>query len=211
MLTHTQASLTLALGLTLGAYLAQAQQAGDAYECTDIELEYYDPTYPYTEQELIALRSQELDRTLGELSYCREQAGEGDGGDGGGAGGAGGGGSASAGGSSGGPIPSSITGTEPRILPALSARPSRQGRETRRAIDQEQIELTNPPPPRDQQQAPSSGDSGAPPERIRRVDNDDAVAAQIRKAAEAETDPARKQALWNEYYRYTGRQPPQSP
>ncbi|MEO0424871.1 MAG: hypothetical protein AAF184_21220 [Pseudomonadota bacterium] len=213
-ITVTRASLITVLSLGLAAPLALAQE--EAYECTDVEPEFYDPDYPYTEQELIALRSEELDRTLGELSYCRGKAGEGEG-NGGGSGsgtgtGSGGSGGGSAGSSSGGgPIPSSITGTEPRVLPTLSTSRSREGRETRRAIDQEEIELATPPPPRDQREAPSPGDSGAPAERIRRVDNDDAVAAQIRRAAEAETDPARKQALWNEYYRYTGRRPPDSP
>jgi len=51
--------------------------------------------------------------------------------------------------------------------------------------------------------AGSSG-SGALPEDIPVANNDDAVAAQIRLAAELEKDPIKKQKLWNEYRKYKG-------
>jgi hypothetical protein len=51
--------------------------------------------------------------------------------------------------------------------------------------------------------AGSSG-SGALPEDIPVANNDDAVAAQIRVAAELEKDPIKKQKLWNEYRKYKG-------
>ena len=50
----------------------------------------------------------------------------------------------------------------------------------------------------------SSGGSGATPEDIPDANNDDAVAAQIRLAAELEKDPVKKEKLWNEYRKYTG-------
>mgnify|MGYP004255246335 FL=1 len=49
-----------------------------------------------------------------------------------------------------------------------------------------------------------SGSSGKPPEDIPPADNDDAVAAQIRLAAEIEKDPVKKDKLWNEYRKYKG-------
>ena len=49
-----------------------------------------------------------------------------------------------------------------------------------------------------------SSSSGKPPEDIPHADNDDAVAAQIRLAAEIEKDPVKKGKLWNEYRRYKG-------
>ena len=49
-----------------------------------------------------------------------------------------------------------------------------------------------------------SGSSGKPPEDIPPSDNDDAVAAQIRLAAEIEKDPVKKGKLWNEYRKYKG-------
>ena len=50
----------------------------------------------------------------------------------------------------------------------------------------------------------SSSDNGAVPEDIPDANNDDVVAAQIRTAAEIETDPEKKEKLWNEYRRYKG-------
>jgi hypothetical protein len=49
-----------------------------------------------------------------------------------------------------------------------------------------------------------SSDNGAVPEDIPDANNDDVVAAQIRTAAEIETDPEKKEKLWNEYRRYKG-------
>lgn len=49
-----------------------------------------------------------------------------------------------------------------------------------------------------------SADNGAVPEDIPAANNDDAVAAQIRLAAERETDPEIKKKLWNEYRKYKG-------
>lgn len=50
----------------------------------------------------------------------------------------------------------------------------------------------------------ASAGNGAIPEDIPSADNDDAVAAQIRLAAESETDPEIRQKLWNEYRKYKG-------
>ena len=47
-------------------------------------------------------------------------------------------------------------------------------------------------------------DNGSPPEDIPSGDNDNIVAAQIRLAAENETDPVEQAKLWNEYRRYKG-------
>ena len=50
----------------------------------------------------------------------------------------------------------------------------------------------------------NSGANGASPEDIPVANNDDAVAAQIRLAAELEKDPIKKEKLWNEYRKYKG-------
>lgn len=50
----------------------------------------------------------------------------------------------------------------------------------------------------------AGGHSGKRPEDITDIDNDDAVAAQIRLAAEIEEDPEKKAQLWNEYRKYKG-------
>jgi len=46
--------------------------------------------------------------------------------------------------------------------------------------------------------------NGKIPEDIPPASNDDALAAQIRYAAEKETDPVKKERLWNEYRKYKG-------
>ncbi len=46
--------------------------------------------------------------------------------------------------------------------------------------------------------------NGKLPDDIPLADNDSALAAQIRHAAENETDPAKKAQLWNEYRKYKG-------
>ncbi len=50
----------------------------------------------------------------------------------------------------------------------------------------------------------ASAANGATPEDIPAANNDDAVAAQIRLAAENETDPEIREKLWNEYRKYKG-------
>ena len=52
--------------------------------------------------------------------------------------------------------------------------------------------------------AGSSASSGTKPEDIPDADNDDLVAAQIRRAAEIEQDPVKKAKLWHEYRKYKG-------
>lgn len=46
--------------------------------------------------------------------------------------------------------------------------------------------------------------NGAAPEAIHEANNDDAIAKQIRLAAEIEKDPEKKKRLWDEYEKYTG-------
>lgn len=48
------------------------------------------------------------------------------------------------------------------------------------------------------------GSSGKLPEDIPPAQNDDALAAQIRYAAESEPDPVKRKQLWNEYRKYKG-------
>jgi hypothetical protein len=48
------------------------------------------------------------------------------------------------------------------------------------------------------------GNNGAIPDDIPPADNDSVFEAQIRAAAENETDPEVKKNLWNEYRKYKG-------
>jgi hypothetical protein len=52
-----------------------------------------------------------------------------------------------------------------------------------------------------------TGGSGKLPEDIPPAANDDALAAQIRYAAENEPDPVKAAQLWNEYRKYKGMAP----
>lgn len=76
-----------------------------------------------------------------------------------------------------------------------------------------EAELEMPPPMAEQNsQNTETGDldtsasagNGAIPEDIPAANNDDAIAAQIRLAAESETDPQIREKLWNEYRKYKG-------
>lgn len=87
-----------------------------------------------------------------------------------------------------------MQGTEEEAETFLDS-PSGQG-----SVDEE----TEIPP--GQNTAPASADNGAIPEDIPQANNDDAVAAQIRIAAENETDPDIREKLWNEYRKYKGMQ-----
>lgn len=56
----------------------------------------------------------------------------------------------------------------------------------------------------DTMQSSASARNGATPKDIPAANNDDAIAAQIRLAAESETDPEIREKLWNEYRKYKG-------
>ncbi len=55
-----------------------------------------------------------------------------------------------------------------------------------------------------QETAGSTNSNGGKPEDIPSADNDDVIAAQIRRAAEIEQDPVKKERLWDEYRKYKG-------
>ncbi len=80
---------------------------------------------------------------------------------------------------------STMSGTE---LPKVSSVPPSTNNEN--SVDKDEISV-------------ASG-SGKLPEDIPSADNDSALAAQIRHAAENETDPVKKARLWNEYRKYRG-------
>lgn len=107
--------------------------------------------------------------------------------------GAGGGGDAGSGGVSGNAATASqeMQGTEaPETFP-----------ETTAEAFSDENDLEKPP---GISQPSASAANGATPEDIPAANNDDAVAAQIRLAAENETDPEIREKLWNEYRKYKG-------
>ncbi len=70
---------------------------------------------------------------------------------------------------------------------------------------EEQPEISDAPPNINESIAANRpAGQGKAPEDIPPAANDDAVAAQIRLAAEMESDPVKKERLWNEYRKYKG-------
>ena len=87
-----------------------------------------------------------------------------------------------------------LSGTEAESVDAEAVAESLDSlaNETESTITNEQIAHSGP------------AGQGKTPEDIPDANNDDVVAAQIRLAAEIETDPEKKEKLWNEYRKYKG-------
>ncbi len=184
---------------------------GASIDCTDVSVNYSDDS-TLTREERLRLMDKAFFESLNKFELCQaakkkaaaDAAGAGDGGGGGGgtksaADGAGGEkGSGAVGGSAVQSVASSsMSGTEmPKELPpAEGLEPKDSGA------------LHNP-----QDMAKTGGQNGGNstlangklPEDIPSAKNDDALAAQIRYAAENEPDPVKSKQLWNEYRKYKG-------
>jgi len=165
--------------LTTSAHLAAADSAGD---CTEIDLRYETLDAPLTDAEIAELRARRHAESLNAFERCITEASRGAG-DGNGSGS----GNGTGAGQGSGVAASGISGTTP--LPPVA----------------------EPPPPSEQQptevanETTSSQESnGRAPIDIPPADNDSVLAAQIRQAAETETDPERRAKLWNEYRKIKG-------
>jgi len=155
--------------------LMAAERAGD---CTEIDLRFETLNAPLTDAEIAELRARRHAESLNAFERCVTNAGRGagnGGGQGNGAQGQGNGGVAAAG----------ITGTNPTPVEA----------EPPTEIPQNEVASE----PSEQQQS-----NGRAPQDIPPADNDSVLAAQIRQAAETETDPDRQAKLWNEYRKIKG-------
>ncbi len=100
---------------------------------------------------------------------------------------------------------SELSGTEQKAEENASSSASENYQEHSKAM---QEGSTNNPTDSNKQNAGGSktmsSDNGKTPDDIPSANNDDTLAAQIRYAAENETDPERKKMLWNEYRKYKG-------
>ena len=178
---------TIAFGLLLGTTALSdalyAQEAGlAAGDCTEIDLAFTDTKGPLTDSEISALREARHQASLNQFDRCVSTINGGgqDGGQGGGQGGGVGNGSGSV-------AATGIAGTQTTITEPLTTPP--------------QVE----PEPAEQDPQPDAAiGSGRAPIDIPPADTDGALAAQIRRAAEAETDPTRRDRLWNEYRKIKG-------
>jgi hypothetical protein len=181
---------------------------GELIDCTDVSVDYSDdPTL--TREERLRLMDMAFFESLNKFERCQSAKKMADnaksvnasGGDAGG-GGAGGGSTADAGGASNGEsvASSTMSGTDaPKEMPPATDIMSGEsnGNQTPQSMDE--AARTN--------SATMKNASGKLPEDIPSADNDDALAAQIRYAAENESDPVKREQLWNEYRKYKGLSP----
>lgn len=153
--------------------------ADSAADCTEIDLRYEKFDAPLTDAEIAELRARRHNASLNAFERCVNAAVGG----GGGGGGAGGGGA----GQGVGVAAQGIQGSDASVVQPPPADRT------------EPIETSE-----SDQDQPTTLANGRAPQDIPSADNDSVLAAQIRRAAETETNPERQAKLWNEYRKIRG-------
>lgn len=177
--------LSLLLSSFSVAYAEDAISSG--IDCTDIEIDYVDNP-ELTRAEKIALMEKAFYDSLNKFELCKlsspssNASSSNSGGQAGAESGNNAGGNAVAN--------EELQGTESDIEPSETTSASTSTSETQAG------ETTSG--------TINSPSNGKTPEDIPPAANDDAIAAQIRLAAEAETDPEIRKKLWEEYRKYKG-------
>lgn len=174
---------TIVFGLLLGTTALSgglyAQEAGlAAGDCTEIDLAFTDTKGPLTDSEISALREARHQASLNQFDRCVTALN---------GGGQGGGQGSGAGNGSGSVAATGVAGTQTTITEPLTTPPQ---------VEPDRAEQDPQP---DAAIGPGRAPIDIPP-----ADTDGALAAQIRRAAEAETDPTRRDRLWNEYRKIKG-------
>lgn len=198
--------LTIASGFMLYSGLSQADEsASNTTDCKNVSVDYLDNP-ALTRAEKLARMEQALSDSLNRFELCNisisSNSSSANSGNGSGAGAGSGSGGGGAGDTSNGSSAGSASGTESVASDMM------QG--TEQAPSNEAMAAAS-----DTQESTESGsgkisasgnvaENGKIPEDIPPADNDDAIAAQIRVAAEAETDPEIRKKLWDEYRKYKG-------
>lgn len=190
-----------------GSFSACAQESmGSSRDCTDVSVHYSDNT-ELTREERLKLMDKALFKSLNKFELCQStRNGQGSSGTSGADGEAGNSGEGTEGDSAvetgafdGKSVATSgISGTEAPEKSMESEFLSENDMATTRSSMDETSRTANK-----KYKASSSG-SGKLPDDIPEAANDDALAAQIRYAAENEPDPVKKARLWNEYRKYKG-------
>lgn len=188
----------------------RASELSKTRDCTVIELEpEIDPSM--TTQENIQRLTEQFFESVNTVQHCEPPTDSASSG-GGAAGGGGGGAAGSGAGSSGATATSNdISGTEAVITEPAEGNATSPADSELSAIQSEIDEAlkgsSGAEATAEQGAAVAeaqNGNSGAVPDDIPPVDNDSVFEAQIRAAAENETDPEIKKNLWNEYRKYKG-------
>ncbi len=191
--------LTLTLfGLLIFQSTAYAQENLEAsVDCTNVQIDYADDS-TLTRGERIHHMDQAFNKSLNKFELCQSEKKkvESNGANGNPGGNGDSTGSSESGATSGSVASSTMSGTElPKGDPATEDKgkkseinPVAQTTDNENSVKKVNISLQN----------------GKPPDDIPSADNDSALAAQIRRAAENETDPTKREQLWNEYRKYKG-------
>jgi len=189
--------LTLTLfGLLFFQSTAYAQENLEAsVDCANVQVDYADDS-TLTRGERIHHMDQALNKSLNKFELCQSEKTKvefnGANGDPGVAGGSAG--SSEGGATSESVASSAMSGTE---LPAAQD-----------DVKDEKLEVSPAAQTTNNENGKYKGSistaSGKLPDDIPSADNDSTLAAQIRRAAENETDPTKREQLWNEYRKYKG-------
>jgi len=164
-------------------------------DCTNVQIDYADDS-TLTRGERIHHMDQALNKSLSKFELCQsEKKKVGSSGANGNPGGTGDLTGSSEGGATSGSVASSaISGTE---LPASEDTVKDKKPEVSTAVQATNNE-------NGKYESSTSIANGKLPDDIPSADNDSVLAAQIRRAAENETDPTKREQLWNEYRKYKG-------
>jgi hypothetical protein len=176
---------------------------GESIDCTDVSVDYSDDS-TLTREERLRLMDKAFLESLNKFELCQsakkmvKAAGAGRGSGYGAEGGSGDSGVETGGMSAGQSVASStMSGTE-----VFKEMPPAEGIE---AVESNALQGSQD---MDEAGSKTGGNvtiaNGKLPEDIPSAKNDDALAAQIRYAAENETDPVKSEQLWNEYRKYRG-------
>lgn len=183
------------------------ESMGESIDCTDVTVDYADDL-TLSREERLRLMDEAFLKSLNKFELCQSAKKKKE------AGGAAGGGEKGAedgSGDTGGETgttsttgesvaSSAMSGTETQADPpsAGSVEAGKSGT-LQRSQDRDKADKTG--------RGKMARSNGKPPEDIPSAENDDVLAAQIRYAAEKETDPVKKKRLWNEYRKYKGLEP----
>lgn len=191
------------------------ESLGEAIDCTDVRVEYVDdPTL--TPEERLRLMDKAFFESLNRFEMCQAAKEKAKAGGGSGASGGGGGGGNGLSGNEGKTGNQNEKGTaETAAGSAVEsvASSSMSGTEpAEKVVEVDGTQAQDAGNTQGSEEIQGSRDSGGNmarangklPEDIPSAKNDDALAAQIRYAAENEPDPEKSKKLWNEYRKYKG-------
>jgi hypothetical protein len=193
--------------LSFQAVVNAQESLGDSIDCTDVSVDYSDdPTL--TREERLRLMDKAFIDSLNKFELCQsakkmsETSGAASGGAEGGAEGGSGDSTGDPGGELAGKSVASSTMSGTETPKAMSPSENMESGESGAKQDPRGVDKSGR-----KKNGNMTSATGKLPEDIPPASNDDTLAAQIRYAAENETDPVKKEQLWDEYRKYKGLTP----